>query len=123
MIEAVEEIEITEELEEGTKIVIEYVPNLETNEVEAIEKEIPIITTQKTGKFRKQIKPDVKFNSATGKFIKKKIKEITTEKPILKEGYTKKENEYYRKQTRAEAEAIVDAKDIPPMPEWFKRID
>jgi len=93
--EAIEEVEITEEIETGNETITSYKFNDKTGKVETVEEKKPIKEKQRTGKFHKQIKAGVRFNADNGKF--------------------------YRKKTRDEAEAMVKSKDIPDMPKWIKK--
>lgn len=92
--EAIEEIEITEEVEGGFETKTEFEFNSDTGEVKEVEKQIPVFATQGTGKFRKQIKEAIRFDTGNGKF--------------------------YRARTKAEAQAMITPKDIPEMPKWIK---
>jgi len=75
LVEALEEIEETEQVETGTKVTLRYEINYETGELETIETEEPVYEDKTTGKFKKQLKTGVRLDIETGKLYRKKTKE------------------------------------------------
>jgi len=76
--DAMETVEETERIETGKKTEIGYELDLEAGEVKEVEKEIPVYENQPTGKIKKQLKPGVRFDEATGKFFRKKTEADVT---------------------------------------------
>jgi len=68
---AFESVEITKEVEVSTKTKYEYEID-DTGKVKITEKAEPITEMRPTGKFKKQLRVDVMFDSETGKFIRKR---------------------------------------------------
>jgi len=70
--DAFESVEITEEVQTGTKSEgFAYVVDKD-GKVAVTEKTIPIMTKQGTGKFEKRLKAGISFDEKTGKFINKR---------------------------------------------------
>jgi len=71
-VDAFESVEITEEVQTGTKSEgFAYVVDKD-GKVAVTEKTIPIMTKQGTGKFEKRLKAGISFDDKTGKFISKR---------------------------------------------------
>ncbi|MBU2685724.1 MAG: hypothetical protein KKF27_20975, partial [Gammaproteobacteria bacterium] len=70
--EAFEEVEVTEEVQTGTKTEGYDYTTDKDGKVNISEKTVPIKTTRGTGKFEKRLKSGVSFDAETGKFISKR---------------------------------------------------
>jgi len=82
--DAMETVEETERIETGKKTEISYELDLEAGEVKKVKKEVPVYENQPTGKIKKQLKPGVRFDEATGKFFRKKTKSDVAITPYIK---------------------------------------
>lgn len=78
--------------------------------------EVPKKIEVPTGNSSKRLKEGVTFDEEVGLFVSQPA---STE---IKPGYTERDGKYYRKRTRAEAEAMVTPADIPPRPAGLPRI-
>jgi hypothetical protein len=119
--EAIESVEIMETVQDGTRKEYQVQTDEEGN-IKSVQVDVPNMVERGTGKHRKRIKPGVRHDSETGKFFRTVKKQVAVVKPVLKEGYRKEEDKYYRLRTQEEAEAAVKPEDILPRPEWLPPI-
>jgi hypothetical protein len=92
--DAFEEVEVTEEVQTGTKSEGFAYAVDKDGKVAITEKTTPIMTKQGTGKFERRLKAGISFNDKTGKFVSKR--------------------------TRTEAEVDALALKAPEMPGWMR---
>ncbi|GAG11572.1 unnamed protein product, partial [marine sediment metagenome] len=116
--DAFEDVEITELVQDGTKLVYSY--QLDASGVmEVVSDAVPNMVEHGTGEFRKQLLAGVGFNSDTGKFTEMEGVQVPTS--VVKDGFRKDETtgKYYRPKTHTEAVTSVTAGDIKDPPKWL----